>query len=251
MAYARVTPNTTTERNRIRYRVVKNGGATKMAGKTVYNARVDISAPYNLEMVAKEMAKGRFPFSEEDIVHVLTTFSKHAQDLLLAGNSINVGGLVTLRPSIRGTFESEGAGFSEAANTLRVTASVGSALRYATAGGQVMKIGDENFPVLEKLINAATGEEGSISSEGVGTLIGRNLNFDKSAEDEGLYLETASATEKCSVVDDTDTRIGFRIATVFAEETDATLVLITRNGNPSLKTPSRITLAVKGEPVQV
>lgn len=244
-----LTPNTTTDRNRIRYRVVKNGAATKAAGVPVYTARVDISAPYNLEMVAKEMAQGRFPFSEEDIVHVLTTFSKHAQDLLLAGNSINVGGLVTLRPSIRGTFESEQAGYSEAANTLRVTASVGKALRYATAGGQVMKLGDDNFPVLEKLINAITGDEGTLTSQGVGTLVGKNLNYNADAPDEGLYIETASINEPCTVTDITPERIAFRTGATFASMTPATLVLMTRNGNAAQQLPSRVTLQVSGVPV--
>lgn len=248
MAYTRVTANTATARNSIRYRVVRNSAASKSTGREIFNARVDVSAPYNLDMVAREMAKGRFPFSEEDIIHVLTTFSKHAQDLLLAGNSINVGGLVTLRPSIRGTFESEGSGFSEANNRLRVTASVGSALRYATAGGQLMKLGDEKFPVLEKLINALTGEENTLTSLGAGTLAGKNLEFDAAAEDEGLFLETDSGSEACTVIDQTPTRIAFRTAKAFETETPAKLVLLTRGGSATLKQPNRVELAITGVP---
>lgn len=250
MAKTRINATTVTEQNRILYHVVLNGGASKLTGKTVYNARVDASAPYNLEMIAKLMAQGRFPYEEEDVIHVLSTFSKLAQNLLFAGYSINIGGLVTLRPSIRGAFAGPDADFDEGVNRLRVTASVGKVLRYATVGGQVMKTAVGHYPVLKWMMDAASGKVNALTSAGSGTLHGKNLDFDAEAEDEGLWLETASGTEACAVLEATDEKIAFRTEATFDADTEAKLVLKTRSGNASQLLVTRAELPITGKPAK-
>ncbi len=243
--------NTPTNRNRVRYTVTRNAAASKMSDKDVYTARVDTASPYNLDMIAEAMAKGRFPYSKEDVIHVLTTFCSHAQDLLKSGVSVNVGGLVFLRPTIKGTFENESDGYDAAKNQLRVKASVGSALRYATAEALVEKFGDAAFPVISEMYNTVDGLADVLYSNAHATIEGENLAFDAGAEDEGLFVQTPDGdTIKITPVSATAERILFLMPITYDAETSANLYFKTRMGDAARKTPVMLTQPFTGKPAQ-
>ncbi len=245
-----VNANTTTARNRIRYRVVRNAALSKARGIDTYTAQVDTSAPYNLDMVATEMAKGRFPFAKEDVLHVLTTFAEYARDILATGGSINVGGVVTLRPTLRGTFMNAEEGYNKAFHRLAVTASVGKVLRDATANSLVLKVGDNLFPTMTTLMNSTDGLEDTLYSQGGGILLGKNLGFDAAADDEGLFVELNGMETKCDIESANAERIYFRVKNTFAEEEEGLLIFKTRSGDADRATPTRIEMPFTAKPAQ-
>lgn len=183
----------------VRYTVSRNAGASKFAGKEVYTARV-VADTAALGEVADAMVAHGCPYAKSYIVAVLTDMANVIGDLLRQGRAVNLGGLVTLRPSIKGTFEGEDGCFSSGTNRLTVSASVGVKLRGVTSGVATIKQGGVTLPLLERTINVADGTENTLCSGGQFIVIGSRLMWDDTQSDEGFFLALQGVESKCPVI---------------------------------------------------
>mgnify|MGYP000763766836 CR=1 FL=1 len=183
----------------IRYTVHRNGGASKFKGEETYTAYVSTDTAA-LGEVADAMVTRGCPYAKSYIVAVLTDMANVVGDLLRSGRAVNLGGLVTLRPTIKGTFEGEEGTFSSSANRLAVSASVGSKLRNVTMGSPTLKQSSVQLPTIEKLLNVADGSENTLCSKGQFMLTGARLTWDDTKEDEGFFLNLMGVETKCQTL---------------------------------------------------
>ncbi len=151
-------------------------------------AQVQVGKTYNLQMLADEIDKRNGLANRATIIYVLQELADVLQAVLVGGDAADLGGLVTLKPSIRGTMQADGT-FSDGSNTLAVTASVGPVLKDATLRATPEKIGGTALPTIESVANEVDYTEGVLYGGGTNAAIrGKFLNFDPSASDEGVFL---------------------------------------------------------------
>ncbi len=185
----------------IQYQVHRNAAASKNLGQDVFSARVVTSETVSLAEIAKTMVANGSPYGETHIVSVLTDMANTCTALLCGGRAVDLGGLVRLRPSIRGTFESEEATVGPG-HTLRVKASVGSKLRGIVSGCATQKIVRPTVALaaLDSVHNVLDGSPGTLCSKGLFFVQGRGLLWDNTKDDEGFVLNLLGVETKCPVV---------------------------------------------------
>lgn len=199
MATEEIELSTGSANQGVRYTVSRNAGASKFAGKEVYTARV-VADTAALGEVADAMVAHGCPYAKSYIVAVLTDMANVMGDLLRQGRAVNLGGLVTLRPSIKGTFEGEDGSFTSGTNRLTVSASVGVKLRGVTSGVATIKQGGVTLPSLERIVSVVDGSENTLCSEGQFIVVGNHLTWDDEQPDEGFFLVLQGVKTKCTVI---------------------------------------------------
>ncbi len=236
-----------TKTAKIRYKTQRNNLASQKAGKDMSVARVQTVKTYSLtEMASLIAADGSF-MDEADLTYVLTRLSVKMQQLLVAGNALDVGGLVTLRPVITGPIEKDGS-FNPATNKVRIKATVGNILREIAKDVALEKVGGTVSPDIESIKNTVTFEDDVLFGLTTATVKGKNLGFDASASDEGLFLDAAGMGVE--VISATATEINFRLTGEVATETAAVLSFKTRGGDKNLTDPTVITRTVTLKPAE-
>ncbi len=172
--------------SKIRYKTQFSPLASQKAGEDRNVARVYTNKTYSLTELGALMAKHYNFMEEEDFVYTLSCMSKEMQELLIAGNAINIGDLVTLRPTIAGTFKPDQS-FDADVHEIRISASCGKILRHSARNAGVEYIGTSAKPIITCIRNEKDYEENVLICGENAEIKGKRLNFNE-AEDEGIFI---------------------------------------------------------------
>ncbi len=194
--------NTTSTASVLKYQMVELPWLTRKEGAPVYYARVLAGKSKQLNDVAAAMVARNGLLRTNQVRLVLDEMVNTIAELLAGGSSVNIGGFVTLRPVIRGRFDSEAADVSKA--EVVVTAHSGAKIKTAAAAITKQAAKPVELPELTTVFNMASGEEGTLYSKGVFAVKGHKLSYDSTAEDEGFFLILSGNVTKCTSLIDND-----------------------------------------------
>lgn len=186
----------------VQYKVVRNGGASKLAGKDVYTARVVAKETYGTVQVADRMVAEGCLAKASTISLVLTDFANLIGKLVAEGRAVNIGGVVRFTPTIRGTFETADSAWDAAKNSITVKACAGNRMRVAAALSGVTRVDALELPVLVQVIDVATKKTNIITSQSDFCVTGERLTWDETADDEGWFLNYEGVETKCTMIGD-------------------------------------------------
>lgn len=185
----------------IRYKVMRNGGASKAAGKDVYTASVISKETYGTKEIAARMVKEGCAVKAATIRLVINEFAELVGALVSEGRSVNIGGVVRFTPGIRGTFETIDSAWDASKNAIVVNACSGNRMRAAAALSGVTRVDGTELPVLRQVIDVTTSKTDLITSQGTFFVSGERLTWNEAAEDEGWFLNYDGAETKCTQVE--------------------------------------------------
>ncbi len=218
----------------IRYKTQRNQLASQKAGKNMEVARVYANNTYGLTDIAAQMITRGCLAKRPDIKYVLDYMSNVMQDLLIEGNRLDMGGLVTLEPVIKGTFE-EGESFDINKHEIVVSATAGKVLRKVTSTSVTEKIGTSAQPVITEVHNTVSFEEDVLWGQGVTAIVkGKHLSFDETVTDEGIFIscpEYEGADLAIEIVKHSKTEISFKVNGEIDTTYTASLTFKTRQGD--------------------
>lgn len=161
----------------------------------LFAAQVKTKGTVDLDALARAIAGSGSTTAESDILAVLTDARRVIETFLLAGHRVDLGGLVSIAPRIRGRFEGPEAGFEAERHRLDLYARVGTGLRkrFQTSGtvNRIATAPPTPLPsVLEDTATATTNA--TITTGRTAILRGQRLKIDPAASDEGIYLTALS-----------------------------------------------------------
>ncbi len=186
----------------VNYHLIANPGASRLAQKEVYTARVNIKESYNLAAISERMVAEGCLANASAIELVIKDFATLVAKLVSEGRSVNIEGLVRFAPSIRGTFDSPDAAWNAATNHLVVNATSGARMRLAAAKSSVQRIAAITLPTLEEVIDLVQQRPNTILSNGRFFVIGTRLTWNTSADDEGWFIACNGTESKCTVAEE-------------------------------------------------
>ncbi len=131
--------NTETTQKHVRYTVVRNGVASKNLGKACYTGHV-VAPHRTFDEVVERTAALKGPYAEEDVRHIADLLLKTVSMYLAEGESVDLNGLATFRPTIRGTFDSSEDAFDQKRHRFGVTVSIGKRLRKLSPAYGIVRI---------------------------------------------------------------------------------------------------------------
>lgn len=187
----------------IQYSVVKNRAASAIKGNAIFNA-VTTTPTKSLQDVAKRMVEGGSKYAPHEIVSMLTHFADVVAKFVTEGNAVNVGSLMRIRPSIRGTFETEEEHYDDAKQRIVVATSTGSLLRDVAAKATVRRIDGKTLPEILTVLNNKTFNTDTISTNGALYVTGKRLDWDENNEEEGWFLLVNDVASKLTVKEHPD-----------------------------------------------
>lgn len=200
MANSISTNNDVQDFGSIQYKVIRNGGASKNAGKDVYTAQVVTKETYGTVQLADRMVAEGCLAKASTISLVLTDFANLVGKLVAEGRAVNIGGVVRFSPGIRGTFETADSAWDTAKNSIVVNAAAGNRMRTAAALSGVTRVDALELPILLHVMDVATGNGDTITSEGHFMVSGKRLTWDATADDEGWFINYQGIESKCTMV---------------------------------------------------
>jgi hypothetical protein len=136
-----------------------------------YAAHVVIR-PASLMSIAEQMVREGSKYSEAEIIAITTQLMDTIAYRLSNGESVNLGSMLRLKPSIRGTFETAKSAFDPTQHEVVVTATIGSRLRHILASTAVEQMTSQQVP---KFLNVSVMEQSNGTSTFTFILKGRNL----------------------------------------------------------------------------
>ncbi len=185
----------------VQYRVELNPAATRQAGRPIYTGRVALKETYSTRDVAERMVAEGCAVKSSTVRLVLTEFAELVGKLTREGRAVNIGGVVRFAPAVRGTFASEDAAWDASKNAVVVNASVGSRMRVAAVNSNVQRVESVVAPTLTRLVDGASMQENTITSEGSFFVLGTRLTWDATKEDEGFFLAFEGAETRCTALE--------------------------------------------------
>jgi len=169
-------------------------GANPFADQEGYFARMRSAGRASLDMIAERIVARGSTVGKADVLAVLHLLIEVCIELILEGWRVHLGGLVRLYCRIEGRFEAYDDAFDPARHTLKGTAQAGPRLDEALRKrGQLRRQESRRpSPNPQRFSDVSSGAHDSFTPGGMGRLVGANLKFDPSAEDEGLFLIDAA-----------------------------------------------------------
>lgn len=195
------TDNSVQNFGSVQYKVLRNGAASKIAGKDIYTARVVAKETYGTQELAARMVSEGCAVKASTIRLVLNEFAELTGKLVAEGRAVNIGGVVRFTPGIRGTFDTVDSAWNATKNEIVVNAAVGSRMRAAAALSGVTRLDSIELPVLMRVIDVATGKTDTLTSLGAFFVSGERLTWDDTAEDEGWFLNYGGFETKCTAAE--------------------------------------------------
>lgn len=186
----------------VQYKVVRNGAASKIAGRDIYTAMVITKETYGTKELAARMVSEGCAVKASTIRLVLSEFADLIGKLVAEGRSVNIGGVVRFFPGIRGTFDSIDSAWNATKNTIVVNAATGARMRTAAAASGVTRMDAAELPTLLQLIDVATSKPNVLTSQGQFFVSGERLTWDPAADDEGWFVSYDGTESKCSATED-------------------------------------------------
>lgn len=156
-----------------------------------YIANTLTRANMGLEEIVRKMSVKGTTLTEVDIRAVIVLFRNEIIEALLDGNGINIDNFFSIKPSISGLFESINDGFESDRHSLNLNM-VASAKFVAEFGARtrIEKIKKPvKIPEIETVFDGVSESQNqNVTVNSLVRLEGDHLAFDKTADDEGIYL---------------------------------------------------------------
>ncbi len=170
--------------------------------------------------------------SEGQIAAALEALLAAARLELKSGNSVEVPGLVTLRPTLQGTFDRADDPFEHGRHAIGLAAQIDKRLRKAVTGSaHVEKVAWlPHAPNIAQYRDITSGSINTvITPGGIGQLTGCELAFDREDGEQGLFIAADALAEPLAV-------------TLLAKATDREIVFQTPRLDPAI---TSVTLMLK------
>lgn len=176
--------------------------------------------------IAKAIVAGGSPFSESNILAVLGEIIGEIEREVADGSQVNLGGLLEIKPGMRGIFTSAGDNFDSSRHTLVANASAGSRVdNFVKANGTVQKDAatpPSPTPVEFRDVGSDTTNDQATPGN-MAQIIGSRLKHDEAQADEGIFFMPVGggAEEKVdNILDNKPARLSFLVpATLTAGST--------------------------------
>lgn len=221
----------------IRYKLVRNGAASKKAGRDIFSASILNKEAYGVQEIAERLASGGTLLRKSAIKAVLEELGDLIPALVAEGRTVNLGHFVRFMPAIQGTFEDPDEPFNPRKHTLLLKACSSRKMLKQLGTRPTNRLGRTPRPTLTVLHNMVTGTLGCVSSEGTFIVIGKNLSWDPNATDEGWFLCYNDLERKC-VATMNEAGVSVRLTSPFTFEASGEaleLIFRTRLGGSLLR----------------
>ncbi len=157
----------------------------------LYSAQVRIKSSADLDAIADRIIGKGSTTAKADLLAVLEDTVSAIESLLLEGSRINLGGMVSLYPRIKGRFIGRNDGYDPSRHNLTVGASAGRRLlNVMKTSGSVQKLNiNVPTPILLEYFDVGSGTTNDVITPGrMGVLRGDRLKMNPLLVDEGLFL---------------------------------------------------------------
>ncbi len=181
----------------IKYRMRELVPLSRKEGAPVYTARVITGEAKQLDDVAEAMCDLNGLLKPAQVRMVLDEMANAVAALIAAGEAVNLGGLITLKPAIKGRWDTDTPDNVATTGEIVVRATAGARIRTVAESCPVTRLGDQTLPTLEEVVDLQSGTSGTLTSEGTFMVKGTKLVWDNEAEEEGFFLDLAGARTKC------------------------------------------------------
>lgn len=199
----------------IRYKLVRNGAASKKAGHDVFSAAVLNKEAYGAQQIAERLASTGSLLSKSAIKFVIEELSDLIPTLIAEGRTVNLGNFVRFMPAIRGTFEDPDEPFNPQKHAVLVKTCSSRKMLKGLGPRPTNRLGRTPRPILTALFSMPTGDLNCVSSEGVFGVIGKNLSWNLKAADEGWFMVYNDLERKCLFEEDPDEDSSLRLTAPF------------------------------------
>ena len=162
-----------------------------------YYGRVVATSSLDLNGMADEIVGMGTTVTKTDVLAVLESMCEAVERNLLKGVRINLGGVVDIFTSMRGTFTGPTDSYDPELQSIEAVASAGSRIKKAVREGATVEkqAVTTRLPVLEQYIDNASGTTNTtVTSGGIGTITGSLLQYDETQSDEGIYFVSSGGT---------------------------------------------------------
>ncbi|HNI90763.1 MAG TPA: DNA-binding domain-containing protein, partial [Leptospiraceae bacterium] len=180
----------------IRYTLLKNKLTTSALAPFLPKTLLEGSLSF--EQFIKALAYGSTA-TTADVKAVLENLERVCIDNLSQGRSVNLG-FCTIRPQVKGSFQSPEDSFTAERNWIELSMIPNSNFqKKVTLEAKLQRVAqNKTLPLLLSLENHTTGVETSMLAGDLLTLHGENLKFDKAAANQGIFLERAGVEQRVS-----------------------------------------------------
>lgn len=221
----------------IRYKLIRNGAASKKAGHTVYSAMVLNRETYGTVEIAERMVRENCPLNASTIRMVISDLANLVAQLVSEGRMVNLGGVVRFMPVICGTFDSVDEPWNPQKHKVKIKACSGSNMREAARESPVERTEVPVAPLLLQLFNPANNRSDTISSGREFLVSGEHLSWNPEAPDEGWFINYDGREYACAAraAEGEDQVVWVRADVAFREAGESLLLIFrTRLGGKSL-----------------
>jgi len=157
-----------------------------------YYARVIQSNSIDLERIADTIIEqSNTTVGKADMMAVFIELLKTCRWFMEEGYHINMGGLFEMYPTIGGKFDGEDDTYDPARHKIDIITNTGKKLRKQFQTNAVVEkvIEPLRSPQITSFTDVDTALKNmQVSSNGIGTLLGKELKFDSGQVDEGVFL---------------------------------------------------------------
>lgn len=170
--------------------------------ENVYAAAVRTFATASLDDIVDRIMDGGSTVTRGDVAAVLEQAIVVCENFLQDGYRVNIDGLVDLFPRIRGKFTGPLDTYDPSRHSLDLAAMPGNRVRKSFKATAVPEkiVGDKVRPLLVEYQDLATGTVNTTLTRGnIGSVAGKQLAYDATAADEGLFLVSADANPPVKV----------------------------------------------------
>ncbi|MBN2211131.1 MAG: DUF4469 domain-containing protein [Sedimentisphaerales bacterium] len=155
-----------------------------------------------IDTIAAEIANSGLAAGKAEVAAVLAQACEVIERRLIAGRAVRLGGICTLRPTIRGSFDGPETAFEHGRHEVAVSIAAGKRLQKAVRTyARVEKVGPQNAaPVIQEYFDVATQSRNTLYTPGgIGQLTGSRLSFNQSDPEQGLFLESVQLAESLRI----------------------------------------------------
>lgn len=225
----------------ITYTTVHNALAESLGKAKQNTASVIHARSWDKDGLATELAKRNTGLSTGQTLAVLIELETLGNDLMARGDIMNLG-FVRLSTAITGLVGDDGK--LDAGNEIVVRATSSQTFKAAAAGSGAINIGPSAYPQIAELVDLATGQANAMTAGGQVRIVGKNLQIDTTAADEGITILDADALEHrvTSYTYRSSTEVIFACPSGF--DGPATVTLACRNGEPQAWLPEPRSITV-------
>ncbi len=219
----------------IKYRMRELVPLSRKEGAPVYTARVITGEAKQLDDVAAAMCDINGLLKPAQVRMVLDEMANAIAGLIASGEAVNLGGLITLKPAIKGRWDTDTPKDVAASGEIVVRATAGARIRAVAEASSITRMDDALLPTLEQVFNMQNGEEGTLISEGTFMVKGSKFVWNDTAEDEGFFLDLSGARTKCAhlITRDGNKTVVLRATQIMSPGDEPTLWFYTRLGGDS------------------